>query len=267
MTILDKIIAEKYLEVEENKKLISIKQLEKRKGFLRIPLSLRDSITQKGSSGIIAEFKRKSPSKGIINNSASIEEVSEGYMNAGAAGISILTDRPFFGGTQVDLMAAREINSIPILRKDFIIDEYQIIEAKAMGADAILLIAAALEQDEIIALARCAKSLGLEILFEIHTRQELDMVIDEIDLVGINNRNLKDFKVDLEHSLKLAEALPSQFVKVSESGIDSTFTINMLKNHGFEGFLIGETFMKTENPGEACRKFIEAMRQEMNNGQ
>jgi indole-3-glycerol phosphate synthase len=260
MTILDKIIAEKYLEVEDNKNLISIKQLEKRKGFLRTPLSLKEALTRQGSSGIIAEFKRKSPSKGIINNKASVEEVTTGYMNANAAGLSILTDRPFFGGSPIDVIAARELNSIPILRKDFIIDEYQIIEAKAMGADVILLIAAALEEDEIKKLARCAKSLGLEILFEVHTRQELDMVIDEVDMVGINNRNLKDFKVDLEHSLKLAEALPNQFVKVSESGIDSVDTIKMLEKHGFQGFLIGENFMKTDNPGEACKEFINQLK-------
>lgn len=260
MTILDKIIAEKKLEVEDNKNLISIKQLEKRKGFLRTTLSLKEALTRQGSSGIIAEFKRKSPSKGIINNKASVEEVTTGYMNANAAGLSILTDRPFFGGSPIDVIAARELNSIPILRKDFIVDEYQIIEAKAMGADVILLIAAALEEDEIKKLARCAKSLGLEILFEVHTREELDMVIDEVDMVGINNRNLKDFKVDLEHSLKLAEALPNQFVKVSESGIDSVDTIKMLKSHGFQGFLIGENFMKTENPGEACREFINQLK-------
>ncbi len=260
MTILDKIIAEKYLEVEDNKNLISIKQLEKRKGFLRTPISLKEALTRQGSSGIIAEFKRKSPSKGIINNKASVEEVTTGYMNANAAGLSILTDRPFFGGSPIDVIAARELNSIPILRKDFIVDEYQIIEAKAMGTDVILLIAAALEEDEIKKLARCAKSLGLEILFEVHTRQELDMVIDEVDMVGINNRNLKDFKVDLEHSLKLAEALPNQFVKVSESGIDSVDTIKMLKSHGFQGFLIGENFMKTDNPGEACKEFIDQLR-------
>lgn len=260
MTILDKIIAEKYIEVEENKNLISIRQLEKRKGFLRTPISLKEALTRQGSSGIIAEFKRKSPSKGIINNNASVEEVTKGYMNADAAGLSILTDRPFFGGSPIDVIAARELNSIPILRKDFIVDEYQIIEAKAMGADVILLIAAALEEDEIKKLARCAKSLQLEILFEVHTREELDMVIDEVDMVGINNRNLKDFKVDLEHSLKLAEALPNQFVKVSESGIDSVDTIKMLKSHGFQGFLIGENFMKTDNPGEVCREFINQLR-------
>lgn len=260
MTILDKIIAEKYLEVEDNKNLVSTRQLEKRKGFLRTPISLKEALTRQGSSGIIAEFKRKSPSKGIINNKASVEEVTTGYMNANAAGLSILTDRPFFGGSPIDVIAARELNSIPILRKDFIVDEYQIIEAKAMGADVILLIAAALEEDEIKKMARCAKSLGLEILFEVHTRQELDMVIDEVDMVGINNRNLKDFKVDLEHSLKLAEALPNQFVKVSESGIDSVDTIKMLKSHGFQGFLIGENFMKTDNPGEACKEFINQLK-------
>jgi indole-3-glycerol phosphate synthase len=256
MTILDTIITEKYKEVDELKNLISVRQLEKRKGYFHNPISMKNSIVKQGSSGIIAEFKRKSPSKGIINNNASVEEVTTGYYKAGVSGVSILTDRHFFGGSAIDVIAARELIEIPILRKDFIVDEYQIVEAKAMGADVILLIAACLEKNVINKLASCAKNLGLEILLELHAPEELDKINNNIDMIGINNRNLKDFKVDLVHSLNLAAQIPDNFIKVSESGIDDVKTILKLKNEGFKGFLIGENFMKTDNPGDACSKFI-----------
>jgi indole-3-glycerol phosphate synthase len=259
MNTLDKIIIQKRKEVALQKLTIKPGALENGTGFDRTPLSLKDSLLKHGSSGIIAEFKRQSPSKGVINGNVRVEDVTIGYTAAGAAGLSILTDKTFFGGSPVDLIAARNINQIPILRKDFIVDEYQILEARAMGADVILLIAASLTFEEIKKFAKYAKSLKLEILFEIHAQEELDKIVDEIDLVGINNRNLKDFKVDLEHSLKLASKLPDKFVKVSESGIDSTDTIKMLKQHGFQGFLIGENFMKTTDPGKACKEFIQQL--------
>ncbi len=259
MTILDKIIAEKYKEVEAQKVIMPVSKLEKAEIFGRKTISLKESLVKPGSSGIIAEFKRKSPSKGIINDKVKVEEVTNGYAHAGAAGLSVLTDRPFFGGALVDLMAARQVNRIPILRKDFMVDEYQVIEAKAMGADVILLIAAALELEQIKKLARCAKLLGLEILFEIHASEELDKIVDEVDMVGVNNRNLKDFKVDIEHSLMLAQKLPDKFVKVSESGIDNVDIIKYLKGHGFKGFLIGENFMKQHDPGKACEEFIKKL--------
>jgi len=259
MTILDKIIAEKYKEVEAQKAIMPVSRLEKSELFGRKTISLKEALTKADSSGIIAEFKRKSPSKGIINDSIKVEEVTNGYAQAGVAGLSVLTDRHFFGGSLVDLMATRQVNLIPILRKDFMVDEYQIIEAKAMGADVILLIAAALEMEQIKKLSKCAKSLGLEILFEIHAQKELDKLVYEVDMVGVNNRNLKDFKVDIEHSLKLAQALPDKFVKVSESGIDSTETIKYLRNNGFKGFLIGENFMKQADPGKACEEFIKKL--------
>ena len=257
MTILDKIIASKYSEVAQQKALVPVSQLEQMPDFARKTVSLKDSLTKAGSSGIIAEFKRQSPSKGIINDRVSVEEVTTGYALAGVAGISVLTDGQFFGGSLADLVAARTVNQIPILRKDFMVDEYQIIEAKAYGADVILLIAASLDLPLIKKLATCAKSIGLEILFEIHAREELEKIVDEIDMVGVNNRNLKDFKVDLEHSLALAQQLPDKFVKVSESGIDNPDTIKFLRNNGFKGFLIGENFMKQANPGLACWEFIE----------
>ena len=259
MTILDKIIKEKYKEVALQKTLVPVSELKKKIDFDRTPVSLKESLTKSGSSGIIAEFKRKSPSKGMINGGVRVEDVTKGYASAGVAGLSILTDRQFFGGSLIDLVATRQVNKIPILRKDFMIDEYQVIEAKSMGADAILLIAAAFDLPLIKRLASCAKSLGLEILFEIHAREELDKIVDEVDMVGVNNRNLKDFKVDLQHSITLSKQVPDKFVKVSESGIDNVDTIKMLKQEGFQGFLIGENFMKTENPGEACREFIKEL--------
>ncbi len=260
MTILDKIIAEKYLEVERQKSLVAVSVLEKKPDFSRICLSLKESLLRPASSGIIAEFKRMSPSKGIINNQTRIEDVTVGYASAGAAGLSVLTDRTFFGGSLVDLIAARKLNAIPLLRKDFMVDEYQIIEAKAMGADVILLIAAALSKAQIKNLASCAKSIGLEILFEIHAQEEIEMIVDEVDMVGVNNRNLKDFKVDIEQSLLLAKQLPDKFVKVSESGIDNIETIKLLKTNGFKGFLIGENFMKHNDPGKECAEFIRGLK-------
>ncbi len=256
MTILDRIIEEKYKEVESQKTLVSVKALEKRVGFTKSVLSMKQALTTKGSSGIIAEFKRRSPSKGTINNKVRIEEITVGYTSAGVAGLSVLTDRPFFGGSAVDLVAAREINQIPILRKDFIIDEYQIVEAKAMGADVILLIAVVLELNQIKKLALFAKSLGLETMLEIHSVEELDKITDEADLIGVNNRNLKDFQIDIRHSIEMAKKIPDDFIKVSESGLDNPETIKQLKNEGFQGFLIGEAFMKQEDPVTACREFV-----------
>jgi indole-3-glycerol phosphate synthase len=260
MNILDKIIAEKYKEVELQQSIVSIAQLEKKPDMKRECISLKASLTRPGSTGVIAEFKRQSPSKGIINDKVRIEDVTTGYAAAGAAGLSVLTDRPFFGGSLIDLIAARKVNQIPILRKDFMVSEYQIIEAKAHGADVILLIAASLDAPLIRRLATCAKSLGLEILLEIHAREELDKIVDEVDMVGVNNRNLKDFKVDLQHSMALARLLPEKFVKVSESGIDNPDTIKFLRSNGFEGFLIGETFMKEADPGKACADFMELIK-------
>jgi indole-3-glycerol phosphate synthase len=256
MTILEKIIASKYQEVELQKKLVSVSELKNKADFSRTVISLKESLTRPNTSGIIAEFKRRSPSKGIINDQVRVEDVTHGYSIAGVSGLSVLTDRTFFGGSLVDLFAARQVNTIPILRKDFMVDEYQVLEAKAYGADVILLIAACLEPKQISELAICAKSLGLEVLLEIHAVEELDKIIDEVDIVGVNNRNLKDFKVDIHHSIELARQIPEKFVKISESGIDQPDTINFLRNHGFQGFLIGENFMKQTDPGQACLGFI-----------
>lgn len=256
MNILDKIVDAKRSHVEACRKVTSTKELEKQSLFSRMPLSLRERLLQPQSSGIIAEFKRKSPSKGIINDRFSAPEITMAYQNAGVAGVSILTDEPFFGGSMHDLTSSREQLSIPVLRKDFIIDEYQVIEAKAMGADLILLIAAILDKHQVKSFASLANSLGMEVLFEVHDREELEKVCPEVTLVGVNNRNLKTFTVDINQSLELSNYIPAQFLKISESGIDNPESIKTLKQVGYHGFLIGENFMKTANPGDACGSFI-----------
>ncbi|NQU53062.1 MAG: indole-3-glycerol phosphate synthase TrpC [Bacteroidetes bacterium] len=257
MNILDKIIATKKVEVANQKKVASISQLEKYPGFNRKCNSLKLNLMKEGSSGIIAEFKQKSPSKGEINYRVKVEEVTKGYVEAGAAGLSVLTDYEYFGGTMANLTKARETNpNIPILRKDFMIDIYQIVEAKAFGADVILLIAACLEKEQAKVLAEKAKSLGLDVLMEIHSEEELEIINDFVDIVGVNNRNLKTFEVDVETSVNLAKLIPDQFVKISESGLVAAETIHYLRANGFKGFLIGETFMKTDNPGVACKQLI-----------
>ncbi len=262
MTILDKIIAFKKQEVAKIKSEVPVKKLVTSPSFKRTPISLKASLTEQGSTGIIAEFKRQSPSKGIINDKVSVTEVTNGYLNANVAAQSILTDTSFFGGTMADLMEARTVNSIkPILRKDFVVDGFQIVEAKAIGADVVLLIAACLTAEEIKNYGQLANDLGLEVLYEVHNQQDLDKISNlDNKIIGINNRNLKTFKVDLEHSMNLAKQIPDSAIKVSESGISSPRIVTGLKELGFQGFLIGENFMKEENPGESCQQFIDQIR-------
>jgi indole-3-glycerol phosphate synthase len=261
MNILEKIIASKYQEVEERKSLIPVKLLEGSIFFEGKVVSMKKYVTHPDKSGIIAEFKRKSPSKGVINGTASVEKVSIGYMQAGASALSILTDKEYFGGSSEDLKTARKFNFCPIIRKDFIVDEYQILEAKSMGADCILLIAAALEPAKLKALAAFAKSLGLEILMEVHDGEELERSLcDDLDLVGVNNRNLKTFDVSVDTSLALVNQIPNDFVKVSESGISDPRTMVQLKAAGFDGFLIGENFMKSGRPEQTAYNFIKEYR-------
>ncbi|TXB64301.1 indole-3-glycerol phosphate synthase TrpC [Vicingus serpentipes] len=257
MTILDEIIAFKRKEIEQRASTHPIKLLEQSIYFNSDCVSLKKYILRDDKSGIIAEFKRKSPSKGNINAYADVEKVTIGYMQAGASALSVLTDNHFFGGKNSDLITARKFNFCPILRKDFTISEYQIIEAKSIGADAILLIAAVLTKEEITRFSKLAFQLGMEILLEIHTQEELDKYIPEISLVGINNRNLKTFEVDYENSIRLANQLPENTVKIAESGINNPKKIMDLKAHGFDGFLIGENFMKTAEPEITAKKFIE----------
>ena len=225
-------------------------------------MSLKKSLLEVGSTGIIAEFKRQSPSKGIINDTSTIVDVTNGYLNANVAAQSILTDTSFFGGSMADLMEARVINQQkPILRKDFIVDAFQIVEAKAIGADAILLIASCLKAAELKNYGQLAIDLGLEVLYEVHTQEDLDKINDlDNKIIGINNRNLNTFEVDIENSIKLADQIPDTCIKISESGISDPKIIMGLKEFGFQGFLIGECFMNTENPGEACQEFISQIR-------
>lgn len=254
MNILEEIIIHKRKEVEQRKQETSIQDLEQGRFFNRETLSLKEFLVNPKKTGIIAEFKRRSPSKGIINNRDSVDSVTKAYAAYGASGISVLTDYNFFGGSLDDLISARD-NGVPLLRKDFMIDEYQIVEAKAYGADVILLIAACLSPAEVKQLTRAAKKLNLEVLLEIHNEAELDHICNEVDLVGVNNRNLKNFEVDLEHSVKLAEKIGESFLKIAESGINDVKNIHYLEQYGFKGFLIGEYFMKQKSPGQAFKEF------------
>jgi indole-3-glycerol phosphate synthase len=257
MNILDKIVAHKRVEVARQKELVSIDRLEAAERFGRQTVSLASSIRAVGKNGIIAEFKRRSPSRGVINAQVSPEEVTRGYAAAGASGLSVLTDEEFFGGKSADLILARQHNDIPILRKDFTVDEYQIIEAKAIGADAVLLIAAVLTPVESKRLVSLAHSLGLEVLMEVHDEEELRANLEVgADLIGVNNRNLKTFEVSTDVSKRLAPLIPDGVVKVSESGISSIEAIQDLKSFGYEGFLIGENFMKSDDPVKAASEFM-----------
>jgi indole-3-glycerol phosphate synthase len=257
--ILDRIIEYKRVEVRERKAAMPVAKLERMDGFGREPLSLQAFLADPGKTGIIAEFKRRSPSKGVINDRSAVEEVTRGYTAAGASCLSVLTDGPSFGGSTEDLMAAR-VNAVPILRKDFIVDEYQILEARAMGADVILLIAACLTREEVCRLAKFARGLGLEVLLEIHGEDELGHICGATPVVGVNNRDLKTFTVDIERSIRLIGRIPKDKILVAESGIDKVETIWRMQDSGFHGFLIGERFMKEQNPAIAFASFVEKLK-------
>jgi indole-3-glycerol phosphate synthase len=256
VTILDKINNTKRVEVAEAKSRVSLSELMTYEAYNKKVPSFSEHILSPLKSGIIAEHKRKSPSRGIINGKVQLEEVVFGYENAGASAISVLTDGSYFGGSLSDLKKVTEIIRIPVLRKDFIIDEYQIHEAKAHGAAVILLIAASLTAAEVDRFAKLAHQIGMEVLFEIHNEDELQKLSDAVDVVGVNNRDLKTFQVDIEQSIKLANLIPDRFIKISESGISNPETVKMLKTYGYKGFLMGENFMKETNPGIACKTFI-----------
>lgn len=259
--ILDKIVTNKLSEINEARQKISMARLEESELFDRACPSMKEFILDPKRTGIIAEFKRASPSKGAINADADVATVTKGYADAGASALSVLTDRKFFGGGLVDLAEARSANIIPILRKDFMLDEYQIIEAKAAGADIILLIAAILQPETVKQFARLAKSIGLNVLLEVHNLKELEeSVCSDLDAIGVNNRNLEDFSVSVQHSYELSAHIPSEFLKVSESGISDPQTIRELKQAGFNGFLIGENFMRHDDPGKAMNEFAAALK-------
>jgi len=256
MDILSKIVADKHIEVALRKSVISSSQLELSTLFSRQTFSIMDSL--KGSdSGIITEFKRRSPSKSVINQGLNVFDVAKGYELAGACGMSVLTDGKYFGGSLDDLTIARASCNLPLLRKEFIIDEYQILEAKSYGADFILLIAAILTSKEIKQFSELAKSIGLEVLLEVHDQEELQRsMISSIDIIGVNNRNLKTFEVSTKISKMLSPLIPDEYIKISESGISNVETIMDLKEFGFQGFLVGENFMKTDDPGQSAQNFI-----------
>lgn len=256
-TILDEIILNRRREIEEQKQRISLPEIQSAidSDYVCNSLSARLSVT--GSSGIIAEFKRQSPSKGIINNSANPEIVTKAYADAGVSGISVLTETRFFGGSIMDFEVVRNANpGVPVLRKDFIIDKYQLYESRMIKADVVLLIAAVLQKEEIAEFTSIAHELGMEVLLELHDESEITKIDPGADLIGINNRNLKDFKVDLDRSINLLSKLPEHAIKVSESGLSDPSTVDFLRSQGFQGFLMGENFMKSPEPGEACRDFI-----------
>lgn len=259
MNILDKIVAQKKIEVAEAIKVTPVEQLMNQPLFNEAVPSLKNSIVNPERTGIITEFKRQSPSKGVINGKAKVEDVAKGYEQAGSSALSVLTDTQFFGGCKEDLTTARHVTAIPILRKDFIIDPYQVYEAKAIGASAILLIAAILDKNQAKELGALANYLGMEVLIELHAPEETNVLNPFVDVVGINNRNLKTFEVDLDQSIKLAAFLPSDKLKISESGIHSPEDVFYLRKNGFDGFLIGENFMKTDNPAEAFAEFAKVI--------
>jgi indole-3-glycerol phosphate synthase len=259
--ILEKIIEHKKFEIAERRELVPVKKLEQSPHFNAPTVSLVRYLRRPDKMGIIAEIKRKSPSKGDINPYISVEKLSIGYMQAGASALSILTDTEFFGGSNEDLITARKFNYCPILRKDFVIDEYQIVEARSIGADAILLIAAVLDAKQIKNLAAFAASLGLEVLLEVHEQAEIPDDFENISILGVNNRDLRDFSVDVNRSFEIAEKLPEDLTKISESGLNDAATILELKKSGFSGFLIGEAFMRTSQPEIACAELIGKLRQ------
>lgn len=265
MTILDTIVEQKRLEVAKHKTEVPIDILEQSVYFSRPGISLRANLLDTTKTGIIAEFKRKSPSKGIINAISTVEEVTSAYADHGAAAVSILTDEIFFGGNLNDLVNPVQL-PIPVLRKDFMIDDYQIYEAKANGASVILLIAACLTPIEVRRMAVLAHQLGLEVLLEIHGVDELDHICSEVDFVGVNNRNLKSFEVSMDHSLELKSKIPNHIPAIAESGIDHPDTILSLQNAGFSGFLIGERFMRESSPGIAFANFVQTLKEKQNAG-
>ena len=259
MSILDRIAAQKRREIALKKQLIPEENLREYPLFNRPVHSLRASL-QERPFGIIAEHKRRSPSREVINQKVALPDVVTGYDRAGAAGISVLTDGTFFGGSLEDLVLARACTALPLLRKEFILDPYQITEARAHGADAILLIAALLEPGEMETLSQAARDLNLEVLLEVHDKEELFRCPEgSADLIGVNNRNLKTFEVRLETSMELAASIPEGVLRVSESGLGEASDIHRLREKGYHGFLMGESFMKQQDPGKALGNLLEIL--------
>jgi indole-3-glycerol phosphate synthase len=255
MTILDKIAAAKREEVKLRRIATPVNILERSAFFNQTMPSFYEALAKPAPS-VIGEFKRRSPSRGIINQNADIHDVALGYQNAGIAAMSVLTDEEFFGGKNYDLEEAARFLKIPLLRKDFVVDEYQVTEAKAIGAAAILLIASILSKEEVDELSRKASGLGMDVLFEIHDRSDLDKISGNIKIIGVNNRNLKTFEVSMDNSEELLEHLPENCLKVAESGFHTADDVAILYKKGYDAFLIGENFMKSENPAKSAAEFI-----------
>jgi indole-3-glycerol phosphate synthase len=256
MNILEKIVLEKRKQVEDDKRQIPVELLEKSIYFNRECQSLKEYIVRDDKSGIITEIKKKSPALGAINPEVNVENLAAAYSLAGASALSVLTDFQFFGGCNADLIAARENTTCPILRKDFVIDEYQVVEAKSIGADVILLIAAILTKEEIAKLTELAHKLGMEVILEVHAAHELEKVDNKVDVIGVNNRNLETMQIDIATSKSMSKLIPDGFIKISESGIENPEIVLELKQFGYDGFLIGSFFMKHTEPGKACAEFI-----------
>ena len=255
MNILDRIVARKKEEVRAAKEKVSVRELQYYRHFQAPVVSMKQKLTENEEFPVIAEFKRRSPSKGDIHPDAKVKEIIPGYTKAGVSGISVLTDKDFFSGSNDDLSKARDLTDVPIIRKEFIIDPYQVYEAKAIGASTILLIASILTKQQALDLATLANYLGMEILMELHDRSEKDKLNLYVDMVGVNNRNLKTFDVNMQNAIDMAASLPEEMLPIAESGIHSAGDILHLKDAGFKGFLMGEFFMKHDDPAGACREF------------
>ena len=261
MKILGKIVDAKRAEVAKVKTNVPVSSLEKSEYFRSPARSLQKSLLSREGFGILAEFKKKSPSKGLINAGALPENVCPAYFEAGASAVSVLTNREFFGGSNEDFLKARKACKGVLLRKEFIIDEYQVIESKSLGADAILLIADILTKRELTGLSTLASSLGMEVLFEIHDEKGIEKLPAEAKLTGINSRNLDNFSIDMDIPARIIRLLPETSVKIAESGIHSPEKLMEFRKLGFSGFLIGEMFMKENDPGDSCRRFTQALKQ------
>ncbi|MFI3321822.1 MAG: indole-3-glycerol phosphate synthase TrpC [Rikenellaceae bacterium] len=256
--VLSVIIERKREELEgKDYRTIEKEALAIERATISMSKSLRES-----KNGIIAEFKRKSPSKGWINSSADPATTIKGYEQSGAAAVSVLTDKDFFGGDSQFLIDARSEVNLPLLRKEFIVDKYQVYEARIIGADAILLIAACLSKEECRELACTAHLLKMEVLLEVHSEDELDRLNEFVDMLGVNNRNLGTFHTDVDNSFRMAEKMRESspnLVLVSESGICDSSTIQKLRAVGFRGFLIGENFMRDNSPADKLNEFVEQL--------
>lgn len=259
MDILDKIAAAKRVEVRFRKSAVPMGLLETSPFFSRQMPSFREALS-KPSPSVIGEFKRKSPSKGEINMNADIRKTASDYSDAGIAAMSVLTDEQFFGGRNSDLESVAGFLDIPLLRKDFIVDEYQVTEAKSIGASAILIIASMLTTNEVRVFSKLASSIGLDILFEIHDVHDLEKLNNDLTIIGVNNRNLRTFSVSTDNSAALLKYLPDDCIKVAESGFRTPEDVKNLYTEGYDAFLIGETFMGSEDPGQKAGIFMNKLK-------